>query len=189
MPMAKVETRAARTKSPAPRASASAAGSTNHVGHLNSAGRRFAIVVSRFNEFIGDRLVDGALDAIRRTGGSVDDVEIFRCPGAMELPGLLQRVVDLGRFDGVICLGVVIRGATPHFDLVVGQAIAGISRLAATGQVAIACGVLACETIEQALERAGTKAGNRGADAAMVAIEMADLYATFPPGSGAASGK
>ena len=148
-----------------------------HEGMLRSEGRRFAIVASRFNELIGDRLVDGALDAIRRTGGAVDAVEIFRCPGAMEIPGLLQRVVDTGRFDGVICLGVVIRGATPHFDLVVGQAISGISRLAAEGQVAIACGILACETIEQALERAGTKAGNRGADAAMVAIEMAELYA------------
>ena len=162
-----------------------ATGTRVHEGRLNSAGRRFAIVASRFNELIGDRLVDGALDAIRRTGGSTDDVEIFHCPGAMEIPGLLQKVVDTGRFDGVICLGVVIRGATPHFDLVVGQAIAGISRIAASGQVAIACGVLACETIEQALERAGTKAGNRGTDAAMVAIEMADLYTTFQPGASA----
>ena len=175
MSMAKVETkRSARSA----RVSADS-GTRIHEGRLNSAGRRFAIVASRFNELIGDRLVEGALDAIRRTGGSTDDVEIFRCPGAMEIPGLLQRVVDTGRFDGVICLGVVIRGATPHFDLVVGQAIAGISRIAGEGQVAIACGVLACETIEQALERAGTKAGNRGADAAMVAIEMADLYASF----------
>ncbi|HEX2657370.1 MAG TPA: 6,7-dimethyl-8-ribityllumazine synthase [Polyangia bacterium] len=161
------------------RATTAAAETKLHEGRLNSAGRRFAIVVSRFNELIGDRLVDGALDAIRRTGGAVEDVELFHCPGAMEIPGLLRKVVDTGRFDGVMCLGVVIRGATPHFDLVVGQAIAGISRIAAEGQVAIACGVLACETIEQALERAGTKAGNRGADAAMVAIEMADLYASF----------
>jgi 6,7-dimethyl-8-ribityllumazine synthase len=150
-----------------------------HEGLLKSSGRRFAIVASRFNELIGDRLIDGALDAIRRTGGSAEDVEIFRCPGALEIPGLLQRVVDTGRFDGIICLGVVIRGATPHFDLVVGQAVAGIMRLASLGQVAIACGVLACETIEQAIERAGTKAGNRGADAALVVIEMADLYASM----------
>jgi len=155
-----------------------------HEGILRSAGRRFAIVASRFNDTIGDRLVDGALDAIRRTGGSVDDVEIFRCPGAMEIPGLARRVADSGRFDGVICIGVVIRGATPHFDLVVNQAVAGIARIAAGGGPAIANGVLACETIEQALERAGTKAGNRGADAAMVAIEMADLYASIGTGSG-----
>jgi 6,7-dimethyl-8-ribityllumazine synthase len=152
---------------------------TMHEGVLNSAGRKFAIVASRFNELIGDRLVDGALDAVRRTGGAVEDVEIFRCPGALEIPGLLQRVLDSGRFDGVICLGVVIRGATPHFDLVVNQSVGGIMRLAAEGKVPIACGVLACETIEQAIERAGTKAGNRGADAALVAIEMADLYASM----------
>lgn len=150
-----------------------------HEGVLNSAGRKFAIVASRFNELIGDRLVDGALDAVRRTGGAVEDVEIFRCPGALEIPGLLRRVVDSGRFDAVICLGVVIRGATPHFDLVVNQSIGGIMRLAGEGKVPIACGVLACESIEQAIERAGTKAGNRGADAALVAIEMADLYGSL----------
>jgi len=155
-----------------------------HEGVLNSAGRKFAIVASRFNELIGDRLVDGALDAVRRTGGSVDDVEIFRCPGALEIPGLLSRVVDSGRFDAVICLGVVIRGATPHFDLVVNQSVGGIMRLAGEGRVPIACGVLACETIEQAIERAGTKAGNRGSDAALVAIEMADLYASLETAAG-----
>lgn len=161
----------------------------SHEGVLTTAGRKFAIVASRFNELIGDRLVDGALDAIRRAGGAPEDVEIFRCPGALEIPGLLQRVVDTDRFDGVICLGVVIRGATPHFDLVVNHAVSGIMRLAAQGRVAISCGVLACETIEQAIERAGTKAGNRGADAALVAIEMADLYASIDrakPATGAA---
>jgi len=146
-----------------------------HEGKLSSAGRKLAIIASRFNDFIGDKLVEGALDAIRRTGGSVDDAEIFRCPGALEIPGLLRRVVDTGRFDGVICLGVVIRGATPHFDLVVGQAVAGITQIAATGQIAVACGILACETIEQAVERAGTKAGNKGFDAALAAIEMINL--------------
>jgi len=160
-----------------------------HEGLLRSTGRKFAIVASRFNEFIGDKLVEGALDALRRTGGAPDDVEIFRCPGAMEIPGLLRRVVATGRFDGVICLGVVIRGATPHFDLVVGQAIAGIAQIAAAAEVAVACGVLACETIEQAIERAGTKAGNKGADAAMVAIEMADLYASIEAAGGAARRK
>ena len=159
-----------------------------HEGILRSAGRRFAIVASRFNDSIGDRLVEGALDAIRRTGGSVDDVEIFRCPGAMEIPGLARRVVDSGRFDGVICIGVVIRGATPHFDLVVNQAVAGIAQIAAGARAAVANGVLACETIEQAIERAGTKAGNRGTDAAMAAIEMADLYATIEGGHLEASG-
>lgn len=153
-----------------------------HEGTLRSAGRKLAIVASRFNELIGDRLIEGALDAVRRTGGAPDEVEIFRCPGAMEIPGLLRRVVDLGRFDGVICLGVVIRGGTPHFDLVVGEAVSGIARIAAEGKLPIACGVLACETIEQAFERAGAKAGNRGADAALVAIEMIDLYAQLTAG-------
>jgi 6,7-dimethyl-8-ribityllumazine synthase len=100
----------------------------------------------------------------------------------MEIPALARRVVDSGRFDGVICIGVVIRGATPHFDLVVNQAVGGIAQLAASGGTAIANGVLACETIEQAMERAGTKAGNRGSDAAMTVIEMADLYASMDAG-------
>jgi 6,7-dimethyl-8-ribityllumazine synthase len=152
---------------------------TSHEGMLRAEGRRFAIVAARFNDFIVEKLIEGALDALRRTGAEEDHIEIFRCPGAMELPALARRVVDLGRFDGVICLGAVIRGATPHFDLVVGEAARGIADLASTAQAAVAFGVLACDTIEQAVERAGTKAGNRGFDAAMVALEMADLYATL----------
>ncbi|HEX3698782.1 MAG TPA: 6,7-dimethyl-8-ribityllumazine synthase [Polyangia bacterium] len=148
-----------------------------HEGMLTAQGRRFAVVAARFNDFIVEKLIDGALDALRRTGAADGDIEIFRCPGAMELPGLVRRVADSDRFDGIICLGAVIRGATPHFDLVVGEATAGVARIAADARAAIAYGVLACETIEQAVERAGTKAGNRGFDAAMVALEMADLYA------------
>jgi 6,7-dimethyl-8-ribityllumazine synthase len=148
-------------------------------GGLSAAGRSFAIVASRFNDFIVDKLIDGALDALRKAGAELARVEVFRCPGAMELPGLARRVVELGRFDGVICLGAVIRGATPHFDLVVGEAARGIGALAAEGRAAVAFGVLACDTVEQGLERAGSQspADNRGFDAAMVAIEMADLYA------------
>jgi 6,7-dimethyl-8-ribityllumazine synthase len=155
-------------------------------GALTSAGRRFAICASRFNDFIVDKLIDGALDALRRTGAAPRSVEILRCPGALELPGLARRVVATGRFDAVICLGAVIRGATPHFDLVVGEATRGIGALAADARVAVAFGVLACDTIEQAVERAGTKAGNRGFDAAMVAIEMADLYAQLDAAAAAA---
>jgi 6,7-dimethyl-8-ribityllumazine synthase len=156
-----------------------------HQGSLSSAGRRFAVCASRFNDFIVDKLVDGALDALRRTGAEPGSVEIFRCPGAMELPGLARRVAASGRFHGVIVLGAVIRGATPHFDLVVGEATRGIGALAAESDAAVAFGVLACDTIEQAVERAGTKAGNRGFDAAMVAIEMADLYAHLGEAAGA----
>lgn len=157
-----------------------------HEGRLTAAGRRWAIVASRFNDFIVDKLVAGARDALRRTGAADDAVELFRCPGAMELSGLARRVAGSGRFDGVIVLGAVIRGATPHFDLVVGEATRGVGALAAEGEVAVAFGVLACDTIEQAVERAGTKAGNRGFDAAMVAIEMADLYARLGAGTAAA---
>jgi 6,7-dimethyl-8-ribityllumazine synthase len=150
-----------------------------HEGPLRADGKRFAVIASRFNEFIVDKLLDGALDALRRSGADDDDVEIFRCPGAFEIPGLARRVVDSGRFDALVCLGAVIRGATPHFDLVVNQATAGIAAIAVEGQIAVGLGVLACDTIEQAVERAGSKAGNRGYDAAMVAVEMCTLYASL----------
>jgi 6,7-dimethyl-8-ribityllumazine synthase len=148
-----------------------------HEGGLSGNGRRFAIVAARFNDFIVEKLIDGAKEALRRTGVAADDVELFRCPGAMEIPGLARRVAHSGDFDGIICLGAVIRGATPHFDVVVRESAAGVGALAAEGKLAVAFGVLACDNIEQAVERAGAKAGNRGADAAMVAVEMADLYA------------
>lgn len=153
-----------------------------HEGTMRGGGRRFAVIAARFNDFIVDKLVSGALDALRRSDVPEDDIEVFRCPGAFEIPGLLRRVVDTGRFDGVVCLGAVIRGATPHFDLVVNQAAAGVAALAAEGKVAVGFGVLACDSIEQAIERAGSKAGNRGYDAALVALEMADLYASVAPG-------
>jgi len=153
-----------------------------HEGPLRADGKRFAVIASRFNEFIVDKLLAGALDALRRSGAADDDVEVFRCPGAFEIPGLARRVVDTGRFDGLICLGAVIRGATPHFDLVVNQSASGVSQIAAEAKVAVAFGVLACDTIEQAVERAGSKAGNRGYDAAMVAVEMCSLYAAISEG-------
>jgi 6,7-dimethyl-8-ribityllumazine synthase len=150
-----------------------------HEGPLRAEGKRFAIIASRFNEFIVDKLLSGALDALRRSGADDADVEVFRCPGAFEIPGLARRVADSGRFDGLVCLGAVIRGATPHFDLVVNQATAGIAHIAAEGKLAVGNGVIACETIEQAVERAGSKAGNRGYDAAVVAVEMCSLYASL----------
>jgi 6,7-dimethyl-8-ribityllumazine synthase len=152
-----------------------------HEGALRAADRRFAIIASRFNDAMVDRLVAGALDALRRTGAADDHVEIFRCPGAFEIPGILRRVADSGRFDAAICLGVVIRGATPHFDLVVGEATGGVARIAAEGRIAVGNGILACESIEQAVERSGSKAGNRGHDAALVAVELCALYAALPP--------
>ncbi len=147
-----------------------------HQGAWSAQGKRFAILASRWNEFIADKLVEGAVEALNKTGARSEDVEIFRCPGAFELPGLARRIADSGSFDALICLGVVIRGATPHFDVVVNQASRGIAQIASEAKLAVGFGVLTCDTIEQAIERSGSKGGNKGADAAMVAIEMANLY-------------
>jgi 6,7-dimethyl-8-ribityllumazine synthase len=148
-------------------------------GALSAAGLRIAIVASRFNGLIVESLIDGAIDAIVRTGGQENEITIARCPGAFELPQVVRRVLARGGVDAVIALGAVIRGATPHFDYVAGQAAAGLGTVAATADVPVVFGVLTTETIEQALERAGTKAGNKGFDAAMAAIEMVNLYRTI----------
>jgi 6,7-dimethyl-8-ribityllumazine synthase len=150
-----------------------------HQGTWNAKGKRFAIIASRWNEFIADKLIEGALDALAKTGAEDDAIEVFRCPGAFELTGLARRVADSGKFDALVCLGVVIRGATPHFDVVVNQATRGIAGIAAEAKLAIGFGVLTCDSIEQAIERSGSKGGNRGSDAAMAAIEMANLYAAL----------
>jgi 6,7-dimethyl-8-ribityllumazine synthase len=145
-------------------------------GTLSAAGLRFAIVASRFNGLIVESLLAGAVDAIVRSGGNADAITIVRCPGAWELPQVVRRVVDRGGVDAVVALGAVIRGATPHFDHVAGEASKGIAAAAAEGTIPVSFGVLTTDTIEQALERAGTKAGNKGFDAAMAAIELATLY-------------
>ena len=145
-------------------------------GTLSAAGLRFAIVASRFNGLIVESLVSGALDAIVRSGGDADATLVVRCPGAWELPQVVRRVVARGGIDAVIALGAVIRGATPHFDYVAGEAAKGLAGVAAATDIPISFGVLTTDTIEQALERAGTKAGNKGFDAAMAAIELANLY-------------
>jgi 6,7-dimethyl-8-ribityllumazine synthase len=150
--------------------------STTIEGTLSAAGLKLAIVASRFNSLIVEPLVAGALDAIVRSGGKSDDVVIVRCPGAWELPQVVRRVLDRGGIDAVVALGAVIRGATPHFDYVAGEAARGIAGAAATATIPVSFGVLTTDTIEQALERAGTKAGNKGFDAAMAAIELANLY-------------
>jgi 6,7-dimethyl-8-ribityllumazine synthase len=145
-------------------------------GSLSAAHLRFAIVASRFNGLIVEPLVQGALDAIARSGGDADDVTLVRCPGAWELPQVVRAVIARGNIDAVIALGAVIRGATPHFDYVAGEAAKGIAQAAATSSIPVSFGVLTTDTIEQALERAGTKAGNKGFDAALAAIELANLY-------------
>ena len=149
-------------------------------GTLSARGLRFAIVASRFNGLIVEPLIAGALDAIVRSGGDADAVTIVRCPGAWELPQVVRRVVARGGVDAVIALGAVIRGATPHFDYVAGEAAHGIAAAASAGDVAVSFGVLTTDTIEQAVERSGTKAGNKGFEAAVTAIEMANLLAGLP---------
>jgi 6,7-dimethyl-8-ribityllumazine synthase len=145
-------------------------------GTLTATGLRFAIVASRFNALIVEPLVGGAVDAIVRSGGNADDVTIVRCPGAWELPQVVRQVIARGGFDAVIALGAVIRGSTPHFDYVAGEASRGIAAAAAEAAIPVTFGVLTTDTIEQALERAGTKAGNKGYDAAVAAIELAQLF-------------
>lgn len=146
-------------------------------GKYDAKGRRFAIVAGRFNEYIVKSLVSGAVDAITRCGGAEGDIRVVWVPGAFEIPAAARILVDANKFDAVVCLGAVIRGATPHFDHVAGAAARGIAGLAAEAPIPVVFGVLTCDTIEQAIERAGTKAGNKGHDAAMAAIEMTDLFA------------
>jgi 6,7-dimethyl-8-ribityllumazine synthase len=144
-------------------------------GDLVARDLRFAIVAARFNDLIVDSLIRGAVDALVRHGASEKQVEIIRVPGAFDLPFVVKRVAASKRYDAVVALGAVIRGATPHFDHVAGQCAAGIARASDESGVPVAFGVLTTETIEQAFERAGTKAGNKGADAAVAALELANL--------------
>lgn len=144
-------------------------------GSLNAAGFRFAIAVSRWNDFITRRLLDGALECIRMQGGDVEEVTVVHVPGAFELPLATKRLAESGNYDAVIVLGAVIRGGTPHFNYVAGEAVKGISNAMFATNVPCTFGVLTVDTIEQAIERAGTKAGNKGWEAAQTAIEMVNL--------------
>ena len=148
-----------------------------HQGFLRGDGRRFGIVVARFNDLITRPLLAGARDCLVRHGASDDAIEVAWVPGAWEIPTALDRLAGTGRFDALIALGCVIRGATPHFDYVAGHAATGTAAVAQKHGLPVINGVLTTDTIEQAIERAGTKAGNKGWDAAAAAIEMADLFA------------
>ncbi|HXV20017.1 MAG TPA: 6,7-dimethyl-8-ribityllumazine synthase [Desulfuromonadales bacterium] len=145
-------------------------------GKLDARGFRFGIVVSRFNSFISDRLVDGAMDALVRHGAEAESVQIVRVPGAYEIPMTAKKMVATARYDAVICLGAVIRGATPHFDYVSAEVSKGIAAVSLDSGVPVTFGVLTTDNIEQAIERAGSKAGNKGFDAAVSAIEMVNLF-------------
>ena len=148
-------------------------------GRLIGEGKRFAIVVSRFNDFITEKLVSGAMDALTRTGVDPDGVHIVKVPGAFEIPLAAQKMAQTERYDAVICLGAVIRGATPHFDYVSAEVSKGVAQVSLDAGVPVIFGIITTDTIEQAIERAGTKSGNKGWSAAMSAIEMANLMESF----------
>ncbi len=151
-------------------------------GSLNAKGLRFAIVTSRFNSFISERLVGGALDALARSGAAEADIEIVKVPGSWEMPVAVGELTKLKKHDAIICLGAVIRGETPHFDYVASEATKGIAQASMAAGVPVAFGVLTTNTLEQAIDRAGAKSGNKGFDAAMAAIEMANLLRTLRAG-------
>ena len=148
-------------------------------GKLQANGLKFAVLISRFNSFVTERLLDGALDALRRHGAADTDIEIIRTPGSWEMPLTAATVLRQKRHDAIICLGCVIRGETPHFDYVAGEAAKGLGQLSMSEGIPVSFGVLTTNTLEQAIDRAGAKSGNKGADAALAAIEMANLLAAL----------
>lgn len=148
-------------------------------GKLNASGKKFAIVAGRFNEFISRKLLDGALDCLIRHQASEDDVTVTWVPGSFEIPLVAKTMARSKKFDAVICLGAVIRGATPHFDFVASEVAKGVAAVALENELPVIFGVITADSIEQAIERAGTKAGNKGWDAALAAIEMANLLASL----------
>jgi 6,7-dimethyl-8-ribityllumazine synthase len=145
-------------------------------GQLKAEGGKIAIVASRFNAFITSNLISGAQDILIRHGASDEDISVYWVPGAFEIPAVAKKIADSKKVDGIICLGCIIRGATPHFDYVAAEVSKGVAAVSINGNIPVVFGVLTTESIEQAIERAGTKAGNKGADAAVSVIEMVNLY-------------
>ena len=147
-----------------------------HEAKLIAEGKKFALIVSRFNDFITEKLLSGALDALVRSGAADEDLEVVKVPGAFEIPLVAKKMANTKRFDAVICLGAVIRGSTPHFDYVSAEVSKGVAMVGMESEIPIIFGVITTDTIEQAIERAGTKAGNKGWSAAIAAVEMANLF-------------
>ena len=145
-------------------------------GDLDASGLRVALVAARFNSIFAEQLIAGATDTLRRHGADGDDIDVVRCPGSYELPQVADRVADRLDVDAIVCLGVLIRGATPHFDYIAAEAAKGVGSVGLDGDIPVTFGVITCDTLEQAVERSGSKAGNKGAEAAEAAIEMANLY-------------
>ena len=153
-----------------------------HQGLLKAQGFRFAVVASRWNDFMTSKLIEGALDTLERLGASEEDVEIFKVPGSYELPITAQKVAQSKKFDAIICLGIVIRGETPHFDYVAGEAAKGISQVSMQTGTPVLFGVITADTVEQAMNRSGVKSGNKGVEAAMSAVEIVNLFETMDGG-------
>ena len=149
---------------------------TVHEGRLNADAFRFAIVASRWNELISARLVEGALDGLKRLGAKDANVSLYRVPGAFEIPLLALRLAQSRRFDGIICLGTIIRGQTPHFDYIASEVARGISQAGLTSGLPVVFGIVTADTVDQAIDRAGVKLGNKGFEAAMTAVELVNLY-------------
>lgn len=145
-------------------------------GKLVAKDKKFGVIIGRFNEFIGSKLLDGALDGLKRHGVNDNEIDITWVPGAFEIPLVAKKMAKLNKYDAVICLGAVIRGSTPHFDYVSNEVTKGIANVSLDTEVPVIFGVLTTDTIEQAIERAGTKAGNKGYEAALTAIEMVNLF-------------
>ncbi|MBI5559674.1 MAG: 6,7-dimethyl-8-ribityllumazine synthase [Deltaproteobacteria bacterium] len=148
-------------------------------GNLSAKGLKFAVVVSRSNEFIGEKLLGGALDTLKRSGAGEGDIDVVKVPGSFEMPVAAKALAEKKAYDAIVCVGAVIRGSTPHFDYIAGEAAKGIARVAVEYGLPVSFGVITADTIEQAIERAGTKSGNKGRDAALTAIEMANLLKTL----------
>jgi 6,7-dimethyl-8-ribityllumazine synthase len=155
---------------------------------LNAEGFRFAIVASRWNDFLTSRLLEGAVDSLERLGADADSIEVFRVPGSFEIPLLAQKLAAQKRFDAVICLGTIIRGQTPHFDYIAGEVTKGIAAAGMQTGVPVLYGIITADTLEQAIDRAGVKAGNKGFEAAMSAVEMVNLYKAVDGETKAAKG-
>ncbi len=153
-----------------------------HQGQLEAEGFRFAIIESRWNDFLTSRLTDGAIDALERLGADAGAIEVFKVPGSFELPLAAQKVAEMGKFDAIICIGAVIRGETAHFEYVSGEAVKGIAQVGLKFGVPVLFGILTTETLEQAINRAGAKAGNKGFEAAMAAVELVNLYKDLETG-------
>ena len=148
-------------------------------GKLIGEGKRFGIVTGRFNDFISEKLLGGAIDALTRTGTRSEDIDVLKVPGAFEIPLVAQQLARSGKYNAIICLGAVIRGATPHFDYVSAEVSKGVAQVGMEAEIPVIFGILTTDTVEQAIERAGTKSGNKGWSAAMAAVEMANLMETI----------